>query len=160
MISVLTPLLASADAVTCFCCTLRLEGWKPNDDPIARHVEAAAQGRSCAWLDKIVTKPEQVTVPVSKRAAPLWDHTKTPRKCGQCRKVFSSGNQFHIHRREAHPVIRRGVKTLRRQLNMLNPKPKPTRSGSLFLGAHRVTKAKSRARVPKRERLIVTYVTL
>ena len=155
----------NTDAVTCFCCTLCLEDWKPNDDPIQRHEEVAAQelGRPCAWLNKIITKPEKVVAPVPKRAAPLWDHRKTPRKCGQCRLVFSSGNQFHKHKKVAHPVVRRGAARTKRRKSRAPAKmiaaravERPTRQqGSKIrpmLGTHRVTKTITRTRPFKRER--------
>ena len=150
-----------SDAVICFCCTLRLDDWNPHEDPITRHVEAAAHGRPCAWLNKIVAKPEQVTAPVPKRAAPMWDHRKIPRKCGECRKVFSSGNQYQKHKREAHPFMRRRAEPLRKPrppINLLAAsavqklKQEPVRLGGLFRGTHRVTKARSRVRISKRKR--------
>ena len=143
------------DAVTCFCCTLRLEDWKVDDDPIQRHMEASIpeRGSPCAWLNKIVTVPEKVVVPVPNRAAPMWDHKKTPRKCGECRLVFSSGNQFHKHKRAAHPVVARRTtrpKTKRRTVplnttaarTVERPARRQTMGKELLLGRHRVTKAK------------------
>ena len=143
------------DAVSCFCCTLRLEDWKADDDPIRRHMEAVTQerGRPCAWLDKIVTAPEKVVAPVPKRAAPLWDRRKTPRKCGECRMVFSSGNQFHKHKRAAHPIVAgRNTRTKRKKrmapVNMIaaraveRPAQQQDLRKGLLLGRYRVTKAR------------------
>ena len=161
----------NTDAVTCFCCTLRLEDWKPNDNPIQRHEEAAAQefGRPCTWLNKIITTPERVVPPVPTRAAPMWDHRKTPHKCGLCRMVFSSGNQFRKHKKDAHPVARRGnVLTSRRKsrapVNMLaaraveRPAQEPDLRIGQMLGTHRVTKPRAKARAIKRERTYSTFI--
>jgi len=128
------------DAATCFCCTLRLEDWKREDDPIHRHTETAVY--HCAWLEKITTVPKEVVTPVRRKAAPMWDHRRIPRKCGECRKVFASGNQFRKHQREAHP--RRAMRVKK------EPRPLQGPLGAVMLGRHRVTKSVGRVRMPRR----------
>ena len=149
------------DTVTCFCCMLRLDDWKLSDDPIRRHVMAKAQAGPCLWLDKILTEPEHVTTPVPRQTARVWDHKQTPRKCQECRKVFSSGNQFHKHKRESHAMVRRRARprgipgqpvkffAMRGIQRPINP---ATRTRASFLGTHKVTKVRAKARMPKIER--------
>ena len=96
----------SSDAATCFCCTLRLDQWDPTDDPIQRHIIVLNQTRArpCAWLDKITNPPEKVSRPTPLRVAARWNGPNAPpkpHKCGDCQTVYSSGNQFHRHLKEA-----------------------------------------------------------
>ena len=125
------------DAVTCFSCDSTLEDWKRDDDPIFRH-RRTLRGQNCSWVRKIITVPDEYAAPIPRKAPPMWDHKSKPHKCRICRKVFSPGNQFRKHERDAHHNERRRGGVLR------NP------SGVGFIGKHRVSKPTRKVVMPGR----------
>lgn len=126
----------AADGVTCFSCKLALRDWKKDDDPIRLHTEHSDLYRPCEWMSKVTTQPQPYIPPTPPATPPISITTRKPRKCAACHKTFSSGNQFHKHRREAHRLIqgKLGV-PLKRPAVLKRP-------GVLFLGKHKVSKAK------------------
>ena len=130
------------DEVTCFSCNSTLEDWKRKDDPIQRHMEAIRlRGTTCVWMEKILHQPDRYVAPIRRNAPPLWDHRSVPHKCKLCQKVFSSGNQFHKHQRDAHPGNRRRLGVPRKPL------------GATYLGTHRVSKPTRKVVMPGRSNL-------
>ena len=131
------------DEVTCFSRNSTLDEWKGTDDPISRHIdEVGVRGKSCVWMDKILCQPDRYVAPIRRKAPPLWDHKSIPHKCKLCQKVFSSGNQFRKHERDAHPPKR----------SRLGVPCKPLRP--TYLGTHRVSKPTRKVVMPGRRNLL------
>lgn len=135
----------ASDGVTCFSCKVKLKDWKKSDDPIQLHLEHTLIHRPCSWILKVTNQPNQYVLPPPPMTPPAPETERIPRKCRACNKTFSSGNQFHKHRRQAHRLIpgRIGV-----------PIKRPAvlkRSGVIQLGRYRVQKAPQSKRRFKRE---------
>ena len=131
------------DEVTCFSCHTVLEDWERKDDPIYRHIQAIQdRGKTCNWIDKILHQPDRYVAPIRRKAPPLWDHKSIPHKCRLCQKVFSSGNQFRKHEKDAHPAGRSRIGVPRKPL------------GPTYLGTHRVSKPTRKVVMPRRRNLL------
>lgn len=126
----------ATDGVTCFSCKLALRDWKKEDDPIQMHIEHTPFDRPCSWISTVTNQPSQYVPPTPPPTPPIAETLRKPRKCQACHKTFSSGNQFHKHRREAQPLIRG-------RLGVTLTRPVVKKPGLLLLGRHRVTKTTS-----------------
>lgn len=137
----------ATDGVTCFSCGMALKDWKREDDPIALHAAHTSLHRPCAWIQKVTNQPQQYLPPTPPATPPISLTNQKPWRCGACHRTFSSGSQFHKHRRDAHRLVRGKVGV---------PLKRPAvqkRSGVLFLGKHKVSKVVHQ-RPPVRRRRI------
>ena len=135
------------DGATCFSCKLALRDWKQSDDPIKLHYEHSSLDRPCQWLCKVTNQPERYILPTPPPTPPIIP-SKTeskPHKCEACLKTFPSGNRFRRHRLEAHRLMRGRLGIQLKRPVVLK------RSGVLFMGKHKISKARPQRQILKRE---------